>query len=718
MTIAAALIDGFAGRARQSTLAPGEVLVRKGDVADAVFVVVTGGFDAIDDSGGGEVVVGRLGAGQIAGEITVVAGGKRTATLRATETTEVMTIERSEFEAWLAEHAEIADEVSAQARERIDRAQVAAMVAELIGDDEAQLVQEIVDRVSWHRLAAGELLFERGAPSDAAYFIVGGRVRVTDEHDEALAELGRGEVVGELGLLDDAPRSATVRAVRDTTLAVFPTAIFEELVTRSPGLMLHVARGILTRLRRTPRRVVGRAAALTIAVTAPIDAQGIVDGVVAAVSRFGTVRHLSSELVDTYLNRPGIAQSSADNVGTPRLAEFMHEADVGSDHVVLEADRGPSEWTNRTLRQADRVVIVCSAMPDADERDEIRRIVATLDDVPHVARMLALVHPSDATRPRNTAALADETGISDLVHLRLHNADDLARLGRLASGNGIGLVLSGGGARGFAHIGVYRALVEAGVPIDAVGGCSMGAPLAGGIARQFPLDEIEAEVQRLFHRLLDYTLPVVALVKGARISKSIQDSFGGWDVEDLWLPYYCVSTNLTQSVLEVHRRGDMVRAVRASVAIPGILPPVAMGDDLLVDGGVLNNLPFEPMRADGRIDTVIAVDVAPARGPRAKADFGLSVSGMRALTASVRRSPSEYPSVSAVLLRSMLAGSVYNQKVSLRGDAVDLLVSLDLPGVSLLDFERVEEIAAEGYRAAVDTVAAWASTRSWLGTPE
>ena len=121
MTIAAALIDGFAGRARQSTLAPGEVLVRKGDVADAVFVVVTGGFDAIDDSDGGEVVVGRLGAGQIAGEITVVAGGKRTATLRATETTEVMTIERSEFEAWLAEHAEIADEVSAQARERIDR---------------------------------------------------------------------------------------------------------------------------------------------------------------------------------------------------------------------------------------------------------------------------------------------------------------------------------------------------------------------------------------------------------------------------------------------------------------------------------------------------------------------------------------------------------------------------------------------------------------------
>lgn len=691
------------------------MLVRKGDDADTIFLVTSGTLDAIDDSDGRDVVVGRLEAGQIAGEVTVVAGGTRTATLRAAERTDVVVIDRPDFEAWLADRPAFADEVSAQARERIDRAQVAAMVADLIGDDEARLVQHVVDRVSWRRLAAGELLFERGAPSDAAFFVVGGRVRVTDEHDAPLAEIGRGEVVGELGLLDSAPRSASVRAVRDTTLAVFTTEVFEELVTRSPGLMLHVARGILTRLRRTPRRVVGRAAALTIAVTAPIDQREIVDGLISTLTRFGSVRHLSSEKVDRYLNRPGIAQSSADNAGTPRLAEFMHEADVGNDHVVLEADREATEWTKRTLRQADRVVIVCSAIPDAAEWTAIRGILATLDGVPHVARMLGIIHPTDADRPHGTAALAAETGIADVVHLRRRNDSDLERLARLASGNGVGLVLSGGGARGFAHIGVYRALVHAGVPIDAVGGCSIGAPIAGGIAREVPLDRMEAEAQRLFHRLLDYTVPVVSLVKGARITRSIEESFGGWDIDDLWLPYYCVSTNLTHSTLETHRRGDMVRAVRASVAIPGILPPVAMGDDLLVDGGVLNNLPFGPMRDDGRIDTVIAVDVAPARGPRAKADFGLAVSGMRALAASIRRAPSEYPGVSAILLRSMLAGSVHNQKVSLRDGAVDLLVDLDLPGVSLLDFERVHEVAAAGYRASIDTIDEWASGHVWSG---
>jgi predicted acylesterase/phospholipase RssA/CRP-like cAMP-binding protein len=710
-------MEDLSDAGRRFTLQPTDILVRQGDEADDVFLVVTGALAAVKPSANGEVVVGTVTAGQVVGEVTVVAGGRRTATLRAVETTEVLAIERVEFERWLIENPAIADSVSAQARGRIDRGHVAAMVADLVGADEADLVQEVVDRVDWHRLRAGEVLFEEGDQADAAYFIVGGRVLATvksEAGETPVAELGRGEVVGELGLLDDAPRSATVRAVRDTTLAVFPTAVFEELVTRSPGLMLHVARGILTRLRRTPRRLVGRAASITLAITTPNDATGIVDGIAAEISRFGSVRTLSSERVDAFLSRDGISQAEADNVGVPRLAEFIHEADVGNDYVVLEADRELSGWTRRALRQADRVVIVCSPRPQAAERALISGLLAEVQRDAHVAVMLAVVHPADTARPRGTAALLDEFGLDDVTHVRAGSDADVARLARLASGNGVGLVLSGGGARGFAHLGVYRAVIEAGIPVDAVAGCSIGAPLAGGIAQGVPLDRLVPVSQRQFHKLLDYTLPVVSLVKGERISASIEESFGGWDIEDLWMRYYCVSTNLTKSRLEVHRRGDTARAVRASVAIPGILPPVPDGDDLLVDGGVLNNLPFETMRADGMIDTVIAIDVAPARGPRAKAEYGLSVSGFNALVDTVRRRGS-YPSVAAILLRSMLAGSVHNQKQALLGDAVDLLVRLDLPGVSLLEFERVAEVAERGYRAARETVEEWAAGRAWLG---
>lgn len=291
---ARALIDDVSITRRRVVLAPGEVLVEHGADADEVFVVVSGRLDAITRTAGVEVVIGSVAAGDVVGEVSVMAGGRRTATLRATEPSEALAIHRGDFEVWLAEHPSAADAVSAQARNRIDRAHVAEMIAEMVGTGEPDLVKAVVDRVGWRRLAAGDVLFEQGDPPDAAYFIVAGRVMVSARNSDGVAatvaEVGRGEVVGELGLLDRAPRAATVRAVRDSTLAVFATDVFEELVTRSPALMLHVSRGILTRLRRTPRRTVGRAAALTIAVTAPADPVPVVERVSAAIARLTTSR--------------------------------------------------------------------------------------------------------------------------------------------------------------------------------------------------------------------------------------------------------------------------------------------------------------------------------------------------------------------------------------------------------------------------------------------
>jgi predicted acylesterase/phospholipase RssA len=374
-------------------------------------------------------------------------------------------------------------------------------------------------------------------------------------------------------------------------------------------------------------------------------------------------------------------------------------------------------WTRRALRHADRVVLVVSPQPDAAERRHIGALLDVLEGVTHVIKVLAVLHPAGTRRPRGTARLMADLGVDEVVHLRDGNAEDLGRLARLATGHGVGLVLSGGGARGFAHIGVYRALREVGIPVDHIGGCSMGAPIGGGMALATPLDQIESLVESQFRRLLDYTVPVVSLVKGERITRNIEKNFGDWDIEDLWIPYYCVSTNLTTSRLEVHRRGNAARAIRASVAIPGILPPVPHEGDLLVDGGVLNNLPVELMRQDGGIGTVIAVDVAPEQGPRAKSDYGLSVSGWRALGSAMRKSEVSYPSVTSVLLRSMLTGAVRNQHEALKEGVVDLLLSLHLPGIGLLEFDSVRPVAKAGYDSSIDTIREWASQQPWVTAP-
>jgi predicted acylesterase/phospholipase RssA/CRP-like cAMP-binding protein len=718
VTLESDLIDSLATRARSVSLVDGEVLVEQGDAADKVYFIESGQMSASKNTPQGAVVVGTVEAGHVIGEVTVVAGGLRTATLTANGPVEVLEIERTDFEDWLNSHPEMADRVSDEARERVDRTNVATMVAELMGSTDEGLVQQVVDRVGWRRLEAGEVLFHQGDLPDAAYFVVGGRVsvHVTDDGDERLvAELGRGEVVGELGLLDRAPRTATVRAVRDTTLASFSAATFEELVVTSPAMMLNVTRRILTRMRSPSQRKFDRASSLTVAVTAPCDADAFVAEMAAEIARFGSTKHLSSDRVDRVLNRTAISQAATDNVGVPRLAEFMHEADVGNDHVVLQTDREMTAWTRRALRQADRVVVVCSPNPDAAERALISEIFATVSDAAHVARMLAVLHPASTDRPRRTAALLEMTGADDVVHVRSGRSSDIARLARLASGNGYGLVLSGGGARGFAHLGVLQALQEHDVPVDQVAGCSMGSAIAAAIALDVRGEELLALVEQQFHKLLDYTLPVVSIVKGQRIMGNIEATLGSWDIEDLWLPYYCVSTNLTKSRLEVHRRGSTAVAVRASVAIPGVLPPVPYDGDLLVDGGVLNNMPFEVMRDDSTIGTIIAVDVAPDQGPRARADYGLSVSGFKALGASLKRTKSMYPSVTSVLLRSMLTGAVRNQKASMEDGSIDLVVAMHLPGIGLLDFERSREVSEAGYEAARQTVSEWAATRAELG---
>jgi predicted acylesterase/phospholipase RssA len=179
------------------------------------------------------------------------------------------------------------------------------------------------------------------------------------------------------------------------------------------------------------------------------------------------------------------------------------------------------------------------------------------------------------------------------------------------------------------------------------------------------------------------------------------------DVRDVWLPFFCVSTNLTRSRVELHDRGDAAIAIRASVAIPGVLPPVPFDGDLLVDGGVLNNLPCDVMRATGTVKQLIAVDLSPPVGPRASEDFGLSVSGWRDLRAQFGSGTSHYPGLVAILMRAMVAGSVRDRDRFLGAGTVDVHLNLDLHGVQLLDFERVAEVADRGYEQARPQLEAW-----------
>lgn len=685
-------------------LQPGEVLLREGEAGEDVFEVVDGTLAVL--RGPEAQRIATLGPGDTIGEIAALAGTARTATVRAIDLVTVRRLPDPRHRSISDDELRLA-ELTNLARTRIHRHRAIEVLIRLLGID-ATAAGGVVDLAEWVHLDAGDVLFARGEQSDAGYLVVSGRLGVTVD-GTPIGEIARGEIVGEMGLIERAPRSATVAALRDSALARFDVDAFQRLAAAHPAIMAQLARTIVARAGR-PRDVTDRARSVVVCVTAPLDPRMLLTELTEELRRHGTTRHLWAARVNADLGQPGLVEDE-QRVTVPAIAEYIEEAEATHDYLLYETDRTVTNWTRRTLSLADRILVVMSAHPDEEEVRRAEAVLAAGSRRARVERWLALVQPAATERPSATAPLVDRLAVDRVAHVREGSAADLHRLARLVSGNATGLVLGGGGARGFAHLGVWQALEELGVVVDAVAGASIGAPLGACMALQLPARQLIPIVSELFHGLLDYTVPVVSLIKGERVTRSITKQLGGLDLLDLWLPFACVSTNLTRSVVHVHERGSVPTAVRASVAIPGILPPVPFDGDLLVDGGVLNNLPCDVMQATQMVSTVIAVDLSPAVGPRASDDFGLSVSGWSAMRARLARKSSPYPGLMPILMRSMVTGSVRTRDRTIAEGGVDCYLDLDLSGVGLLDFERVEEVAARGYAEARPRLEAWLEGR-------
>jgi NTE family protein len=261
-------------------------------------------------------------------------------------------------------------------------------------------------------------------------------------------------------------------------------------------------------------------------------------------------------------------------------------------------------------------------------------------------------------------------------------------------------VLSGGGARGFAHIGVVRALREAGMRIDCIGGTSIGAIIGAGVAADWSDEQMFDNYRRAFvigRPLKDYTFPFVALVAGRRVAKLLREEFGPRDIADLALPYFCVTSNLTAGRAEVHREGPLWFWLRASCAIPGILPPVFHRGQVYVDGAVINNLPADVMRAQG-VGEIVAVDIGADDVLRAEVEEFALPPWWRLLWQRFVLRRRLRPGILSILLRS---GMVNAEAASLERRAqTSLLLDPPLTDIELLEWKAYERAIAAGYEYA------------------
>jgi predicted acylesterase/phospholipase RssA/CRP-like cAMP-binding protein len=688
----------------EQTLEAGDVLVSRGDTDGDAYLVRSGQLEVVGPDG---TAVAAVDPGELVGEYVALVGGERTATVRAAEVTTVQPLTAESLEQLLRSNPQAAERVRREAAARINQTRVRETLSSVVGPHAPDVVAELLRRGHWRRLEAGEIVFTQDDPAQSGFVVVSGRLRrASDAPGMSAGYLAAGSVVGEEGFASGRRRS-TVEAVRDSVVLEIGAEDFADLLVEHPRVLGPVALGLAAGTK-PPQRMLDRT--IAIAVTAPNNKRQITSRIAEQMASLGSVSHLWSVRLDGLLQRPGIAQAPTGDPGEIRLLEFMAQMEREHCYLLLEPDDHDSSWSRRVLRQADVLTIVASASPDSEEQARISALIEQAGS--RTLRTLVLVQPEDVDRPRSTASTVDRWHPDHVLHIRAGSVADIARVARTIAGRPVGIVFGGGGARGFASIGVHRAMARLGIPVDVVGGSSVGAPLSAGIAQGAAPDEVEEESVRLFHGLLDYTLPVVSLLKGEKAAVSIRERFEGWSIEDMWRPYFCISTNLTRGRMQIHRRGDVSTALRASVAIPGAFPPVPAGDDLLVDGGVTNNLPADVMRRLYPTSTILAVSVAPVLGPKAKADYGLSVAGWQAMKSKVGRGP-RYPGIVAVLMRSMITGSMD------RRDAVvanaDLLLDLDMRGVGLLDFERVREVAAMGYEAAMPRLEQWLTERREAG---
>lgn len=546
-------------------------------------------------------------------------------------------------------------------------------------------------------LPGGQTLFSEGDSGDALYVVTSGRlgvfVRGIDEKADLVGEVSGGETVGEMALLANTTRGASVIALRDSTLLRLSRAAFASLLDAYPQATRQFTQLIIARLERVNRRTSRIIPPKTFAVL-PLSpdvpgAEFARDLTLSFRTQGFRVEHVGPEAVD-------------------RVPEWFHNVEAANDVVVYTGDCGVSAWTRQCHRQADCEILTAVANGDPAQGVSVcEQLAQQVVRSWQPQQELVLLHPSTARVPTGTARWLAAYAVAMHHHVRMGLAVDLGRLARLLTVRANGLVLSGGAAHGGAHVGVIRALREANIPIDLVAGTSIGAVVAACVAHEWDDEMISERYRRVVRTnpLSDYTLPLVALVAGRKASRLLEQTFGDRRIEDLWLPYFCISANLTSGQLMVHRDGVLRRALRASIAIPGVLPPVVQAGEVLVDGAVMNNFPVDVMK-DLKRGPIIGVDVESDISLRSDESSLDSLSWYQLVRSwwRQRRGATPLPDILRILWR---AGTVNSSATTAaRRAQVDLLFRPPLASIDMLDWQATERAIEIGHRSASEQLAA------------
>ncbi len=572
-------------------------------------------------------------------------------------------------------------------------------------------------------VARGEMLVRQGDSADAMFIVVSGRFAVLlDGRACPISEIGPGQPIGEIAFLAGGTRTASVVALRDSLVLRLDRDRFERLTATNPALWRLITVALARRVadlnaaRPVPPDPRPRTLALIAAGAAPISAPFVAQ-LAATLGRASQKRYVRGRrvgVIDAVRAKDLIA--SHGSYDSPEATATFNDLERQSDFVIYVAGDTLDAWSDKAIRQADLVLAV--GQFDADSAiNPLEARAAML--LPAASRRLVLLH--DRRRPiSGTRRWLHGRDVTMHHHVALDNVQDFARLARFIKGTAIGLIACGGGALCTAQIGLYRAFLEAGVQFDIMGGTSGGSAYTAAFALGRDPEEIEAATHEMFVKnraMRRLTWPRYSLIDHKHFDAELKRLYGGHDIEDLWIPFFAMSTNLSQNQLHRQATGALWTAVRASAAIPVVLPPYYTHDgQMLVDGCLLDNVPIRAMHEMKSGPNVVmsfevpelkrfdvAYDALPSRS-------ALLTSAMNPFS---RNALPSAPGLMTVLLRSLMAN---RQDFTRHMSEEDVLVIPPLPDdMGFLDWHRHGDIVELSYRwAAGELERKGSSLRAWL----
>lgn len=572
-----------------------------------------------------------------------------------------------------------------------------------------RIIRNLLPQFQKMELSSNEILYYQGDPSDSIAVLLSGKLEsiltTANGENKIIGEILPGESVGEMGALSGEPRTSTIKAVKDSILFNLPNEIFIELCHAYPPILFAAIHPIVSHSQKMLELVSDEKFKRHIAIF-PANEEVSLD-IFAKVLNQQVSGLVSLVLISEYNNNELTLQKIKEIIDDAKIKNVKRLKQkfiylLKSEHSVL------SDFCSDKI---EMIYIVGNKTSSVSINNWVLEKIQQFRANSKIKPELILLHDDFTLLPRNTAPWLKLTDFALHHHIRMTRISDYNRLIRFIRNKAIGLVLSGGGTRGWGHAGAIKALSEVGIPIDAIGGTSVGSIVAASYALTESPEETLAQFEAVIEASRDsvtwrsLTWPAISIYNAKSLTTIIEKLFD-FQIEDLWLPYFCISTNLASNTEGIHQSGTLWERIRASIALPGIIPPMLLKHELHIDGSLLNNLPSDIMRKIvGHKGNVIAVELVNNINDPHKYDFPPILTFWPTLLAKLGKTPNyKFPRFLDTFLKSLLVvSSVKAQQNSLNAN---LYISLDLSQFPMLhsNIKLEKRIVDIGYQTTINQI--------------